>query len=71
MKKVLIIGIGADHTVYIVKTTNYNNALMASQKARGASSYTIPFDISGLPSGVYAVLLETPFGNSLRKVILK
>ncbi|MEQ8218107.1 MAG: hypothetical protein RH981_07730 [Arenibacter sp.] len=44
---------------------------MASEKARGESSYYIPFDISGLPSGVYAVVLETPFGNSLRKVILK
>ena len=55
-----------------IKIFNFtNNALMASQKARGESSYTIPFDISGLPSGVYAVLLETPFGNSLRKVILK
>tara|TARA_R100000935_G_scaffold58920_1_gene99948 strand:+ start:20416 stop:26094 length:5679 start_codon:yes stop_codon:yes gene_type:complete len=55
-----------------IKIFNFtNNALMASQKARGESSYTIPFDISGLPSGVYAVLMETPFGNSLRKVILK
>ncbi|TQO39252.1 putative secreted protein (Por secretion system target) [Arenibacter algicola] len=55
-----------------IKIFNFtNNALMASEKARGESSYTIPFDISGLPSGVYAVLLETPFGNSLRKVILK
>jgi len=44
---------------------------MATEKARGESTYNIPFDISGLPSGVYAVLLETPFGNSLRKVILK
>jgi hypothetical protein len=55
-----------------IKIFNFvNNALMASEKDRGASSYTIPFDISGLPSGVYAVLLETPYGNSLRKVILK
>ncbi|RAJ13809.1 hypothetical protein [Arenibacter echinorum] len=44
---------------------------MASKKERGELSYTIPFDISGLPNGVYAVLLETPYGNSLRKVILK
>jgi len=55
-----------------IKIFNFaNNALMSSKKDRGASSYTIPFDLSGLPSGVYAVLLETPFGNSLRKVILK
>jgi hypothetical protein len=55
-----------------IKIFNFaNNALMASEKARGESSYSLPFDISGLPSGVYAVVLETPFGNSLRKVILK
>lgn len=55
-----------------IKIFNFaNNALMASEKASGESAYSIPFDISGLPSGVYAVLLETPFGNSLRKIILK
>ncbi|MCK0147429.1 T9SS type A sorting domain-containing protein [Arenibacter sp. F26102] len=55
-----------------IKIFNFaNNALMASKKDRGASSYLIPFDISGLPSGVYAVLLETAYGNSLRKIILK
>ena len=54
-----------------IKIFNFaNNALMASEKAIGESSYSIPLDISGLPSGVYAVLLETPYGNSLRKVIL-
>ncbi|MFC4095531.1 T9SS type A sorting domain-containing protein [Euzebyella saccharophila] len=48
-----------------------NNALIASKKERGASSYKVPFDISGLPAGVYAVLLETPYGKTLRKVIKK
>ncbi|WP_072986893.1 T9SS type A sorting domain-containing protein [Pseudozobellia thermophila] len=48
-----------------------NNALMASKKDRGRSSYILPFDISGLPAGVYAVLLETPYGKVLRKVIKK
>ena len=55
-----------------IKVFNFaNNALMASAKERGSTSYSVPFDISGLPAGVYAVVLETPFGNSLRKVILK
>ncbi|MCM4166754.1 hypothetical protein KCTC52924_01605 [Arenibacter antarcticus] len=55
-----------------IKVFNFaNNALMATEKERGSASYSIPFDISGLPAGVYAVVLETPFGNSLRKVILK
>ncbi|WP_282053712.1 T9SS type A sorting domain-containing protein [Maribacter luteus] len=48
-----------------------NNALMASEKGQGQTAYSIPFDISGLPSGVYAVLLETPYGNSLRKIIVR
>ena len=48
-----------------------NNALMASEKGQGQTAYSIPFDISGLPTGVYAVLLETPYGNSLRKVIVR
>jgi len=48
-----------------------NNAMMASKKDRGELSYSIPFDLTGLPVGVYAVLLETPYGNTLRKVILK
>ncbi|MUH38265.1 T9SS C-terminal target domain-containing protein, partial [Zobellia amurskyensis] len=48
-----------------------NNALMASKRDRDALSYSIPFDLSGLPAGVYAVLLETPYGQTLRKVIIK
>ncbi|MGP1992015.1 T9SS type A sorting domain-containing protein [Zobellia laminariae] len=48
-----------------------NNALMASKRDRDAFSYSIPFDLSGLPAGVYAVLLETPYGQTLRKVIIK
>ncbi|MBT2160032.1 T9SS type A sorting domain-containing protein [Zobellia barbeyronii] len=48
-----------------------NNALMASKRDRDALSYSIPFDLSSLPAGVYAVLLETPYGQTLRKVIIK
>ncbi len=44
---------------------------MASEKYRGKLSYNIPFNLSGLPAGVYALLLETSYGNTLRKVILK
>jgi len=47
-----------------------NNALMASQRERGEVNYSIPFDISGIPSGVYAVLLETSYGTSLRKIVV-
>ncbi|MBD0779521.1 T9SS type A sorting domain-containing protein [Maribacter sp. ANRC-HE7] len=48
-----------------------NNALMASEKEQGKTSYSVPFDLSTLPTGVYAVLLETPYGNSLRKIIVR
>jgi hypothetical protein len=41
------------------------------KKRKGEKSYNIPFDLSGSPSGVYAVLLETPYGNALRKVVIK
>ena len=47
-----------------------NNALIAVERARSETSYSIPFDLSGLPTGVYAVLLETPYGNYLQKVIV-
>lgn len=48
-----------------------NNQLIAHERARGEIAYNIPFNISGMPSGVYAVLLETPYGNSLRKIVIK
>ncbi|QWX83314.1 T9SS type A sorting domain-containing protein [Cellulophaga sp. HaHaR_3_176] len=48
-----------------------NNSLIASENQRGEALYDIPFDISNMPAGVYAVLLETPYGNTLRKVIVK
>ena len=48
-----------------------NNMLIASEKQRGESQYSIPFDISNMPSGVYAVLLETPYGKALRKIVVK
>ncbi|MFS4492462.1 T9SS type A sorting domain-containing protein [Maribacter sp. 2308TA10-17] len=55
-----------------IKVFNFaNNALMASERGTGDSSYSIPFDISGMPTGVYAVLLETPYGTSLQKIIVR
>ncbi len=55
-----------------IKIFNFaNNAMMASERGTGDTSYSIPFDLSGMPSGVYAVLLETPYGSSLRKIIVR
>ncbi len=48
-----------------------NNMLIASQSERGLNNYKIPFDISNMPTGVYAVILETPFGNTIRKLIIQ
>lgn len=55
-----------------LKVFNFaNNALMVSEKANGRAAYSIPIDLSGLPSGVYAAVLETPYGTALGKVVLK
>ena len=48
-----------------------NNAMITSENDRGETAYSIPFDISGMPAGVYAVLLETSYGTSLRKIIVR
>lgn len=47
-----------------------NNNLIAQEQAFGNDTYEIPMDISGLPSGLYVVVLETQFGNSVQKIIL-
>ncbi|WP_067145665.1 T9SS type A sorting domain-containing protein [Pseudotamlana agarivorans] len=55
-----------------IKIFNFiNNMLVANEKSRGEIEYKIPFDISHMPTGVYAVLLETPYGSTLRKIIIK
>ena len=55
-----------------VKIFNFaNNSMIAIERANGQSEYTIPFDISGLPTGVYAVVLETPNGSFLRKLVVR
>ncbi|RIV42060.1 T9SS type A sorting domain-containing protein [Flagellimonas pelagia] len=48
-----------------------NNTLIRHEQVFGSDSYQIPMDISGLPSGLYVVVMETQFGYSLQKVILK
>ncbi|WP_370458293.1 T9SS type A sorting domain-containing protein [Cellulophaga sp. L1A9] len=48
-----------------------NNNQITIVKEKGKATYDIPFDLSIMPAGVYAVLLETPYGTSLRKIIIK
>ncbi|WP_103069813.1 T9SS type A sorting domain-containing protein [Aquimarina sediminis] len=47
-----------------------NNTVLAQKKETGQKTYEIPFNLQ-VPSGVYAVVLETPYGNAIRKVIIK
>lgn len=47
-----------------------NNNLILHEQAFGNMNYDIPMDISGLPSGLYVLVLESQFGSSIQKVIL-
>ncbi len=47
-----------------------NNTLLAHEKAAGNKTYEIPFNMQ-VASGIYAMVLETPYGNAIRKVIVK
>ncbi|WP_080318513.1 T9SS type A sorting domain-containing protein [Croceivirga radicis] len=46
-----------------------NNRIIAAQKEGGEDHYRMAMDISQEPAGIYAVLIETPYGKYLRKVI--
>ncbi|WP_254519241.1 T9SS type A sorting domain-containing protein [Aquimarina sp. Aq78] len=47
-----------------------NNTILDQKKQSGKKQYEIPFTLQ-VPSGVYALILETPYGNHIRKVIVK
>ncbi|WP_034247692.1 T9SS type A sorting domain-containing protein, partial [Aquimarina atlantica] len=47
-----------------------NNAILTQTKQSGKKQYEIPFTLQ-VPSGVYAIVLETPYGNDIRKVIVE
>ncbi len=47
------------------------NRMMAQQQEDGKAKYTIPFDLSRLSTGVYAIVLETPYGKALRKIVVE
>ncbi len=48
-----------------------NNNLIFQTQSGGAGTYDIPINIQGLSAGIYVVILETPYGNALRKLILR
>ncbi|GAA4275915.1 T9SS type A sorting domain-containing protein [Aquimarina mytili] len=48
-----------------------SNRMMAQQQQDRQSEYSIPFDLSGLSTGVYAIVLETPYGRALRKIVVE
>ncbi|MEW7280885.1 T9SS type A sorting domain-containing protein [Aquimarina sp. 2201CG1-2-11] len=47
-----------------------DNTLLKHISATGKKEYDIPFTLQ-VASGVYAIVLETPYGNAIRKVIIK
>lgn len=47
-----------------------NNNLIGEEQAFGKENYDIPMDLTGLPSGLYVIVLETQFGISIQKLIL-
>ena len=47
-----------------------SNTLLAQSEETGSNTYEVAFDLSATP-GLYAILLETPYGSALRKVIIK
>ncbi|WP_437395123.1 T9SS type A sorting domain-containing protein [Flagellimonas lutimaris] len=47
-----------------------NNTLIRQEQAFDKDEYEIPMNITGLPSGLYVIVLETKFGNSIQKIIL-
>ncbi len=47
-----------------------DNTLLKHISTIGKKEYDIPFTLQ-LASGVYAIVLETPYGNAIRKLIIK
>ncbi|WP_438426489.1 T9SS type A sorting domain-containing protein [Aquimarina macrocephali] len=47
-----------------------NNTILEQKKQSGKKQYEIPFTLQ-VPSGIYALVLETPYGNHIRKIIVR
>ena len=47
-----------------------NNTILAQENQQGNNVYQIPFSLQ-LASGIYAVVLETPYGKEIRKIIVR
>ncbi|WP_438711677.1 T9SS type A sorting domain-containing protein [Aquimarina muelleri] len=47
-----------------------DNVLLAKEKHTEKKEYEIPFTIQ-VAAGVYAIVLETPYGNAIRKIVVK
>ncbi|UZO82094.1 T9SS type A sorting domain-containing protein [Aquimarina sp. ERC-38] len=70
-KFTVAVELGTTGAVSVKVFSFVSNQMMAYEKADRNNSYQIPFDISNLPSGVYAVVLETSYGSSLQKIVKK
>lgn len=47
------------------------NGILANVSDNGQSDYNLPFNLTALASGVYAVVLETPYGSQVRKIVIE
>ena len=64
------IGLGEPSDISLKIFGLANNSLIRHEQAFGKKTYEVPMDLTGLPSGMYVIVLETQFGNSLQKIIL-
>ncbi|RZS90421.1 T9SS type A sorting domain-containing protein, partial [Aquimarina brevivitae] len=51
--------------------TMVNNHQVASSRAQGRDQYVFDFNLSGLPSGIYFILLETQGHSQVRKLMIE
>ena len=47
-----------------------DNALLSQKKASGKKEYEIPFNLN-VASGIYAIVLETPYGHRIQKIVIE
>ncbi|RZS90611.1 T9SS type A sorting domain-containing protein, partial [Aquimarina brevivitae] len=51
--------------------TMINNRQVASSREQGRDQYVMDYDLSGLPSGIYFILLETQGHSQVRKLMIE
>lgn len=47
------------------------NTMLDYQESQGSDEYIFEYNILALPSGLYFLVLETPYGSQVRKLIVE